>query len=85
MQIFQQGTGTFIPLTDEQLGSLNATQAAAYNEVADAVRALADAEAELEKTKAQVDADVVMLADAEKNAPKGPTFFDEWKRMTGKI
>jgi hypothetical protein len=83
MQIFEGGT--FTPLTDEQLGSLSAAQVAAYNEVADAARLLADAEADLEAKQAQVKDDVAVLADAEKNAPKGPTFFDEWRRMTGKI
>jgi hypothetical protein len=70
MQIFEQRTGTFLPLSDDQIGSLTEAQAAAYIEVANTTRALADAEAELETAAAQVKSDLAVLADAEKNAPR---------------
>lgn len=70
MQLFQKGSGTFVPLTDDKLGSLTEPQHAAYTEVSDAVRALADAEAELATATAQVEANLSVLADAQKNAPR---------------
>lgn len=70
MQIFEQRTGTFLPLSDDQIGALTETQAAAYMEVANTARALADAQAELETAAAQVKSDIAVLADAEKNAPR---------------
>jgi hypothetical protein len=70
MQIFEHSTGKFMPLSDEQLASLTETQAAAYTEVADVVHALAAAEAEAETATVQVNSDLAVLKDAEKNAPK---------------
>lgn len=70
MQIFEQRTGTFVPLTDEQVGALSEQQVKAYTEVSDAVSVLAGAEAELESAKAKVEADLTVLREVEKAAPK---------------
>lgn len=70
LQIFETGTGKFCPLTDEQVGSLNEAQTAAYAEVSDVARALADAETELATAARQVEADLAVLADAQKSAPR---------------
>jgi len=70
MQIFAASTGTFAPLSDEQIGALTEPQAAAYTEVRDAAQALADAEAVAETAEAQVTVDLKVLAEAERNTPK---------------
>ena len=69
MQIFETGTGTFKPLSDEQLATLNEAQTAAYNELASLADVLAHADTEVESAKAQVNADMATLSEAERNAP----------------
>lgn len=70
MQLFQTGTGKFCPLSDEQIGELTEAQAGAYAAVANATQALSDAEAELATAQAKVEADLKVLSEVEKNAPK---------------
>jgi hypothetical protein len=85
MQIFEAGTGKFVPLDDDQLGMLNEAQVRAYNEVRDAVAASIEAAAEVESAKAENSANVSVLSEAERNAPPARTFMDEWKASTGKV
>jgi hypothetical protein len=62
--------GTFSPLSDEQLGTLSASETAAYNEVAESFAALSDSDNEVAGEKAQLTKDVEALAEAERNAPR---------------
>lgn len=84
-QIFETGTGKFMPLTDDELATLNEQQVIAYNDLKSSVKALADADAEAADAKAQLNADVAALNVAERNAPPRRSFHDEWKAMTGKV
>jgi hypothetical protein len=83
MQVFESRTGKFTPLSDEQVGGLNETQAAAYLNLKTAADAMTEADAEVVAARAQVNADLEVLADAQRNAPKPPTFHDLWKENFG--
>lgn len=69
-QIFETGSGRFLPLTDEQLGMLSEPAAVAYTEVAGVVDEMALLDAEVASAKAQLTADVETLAEVERNTPK---------------
>jgi hypothetical protein len=62
--------GRFSPLTDDQLGTLSASEAAAYNEVAESFAALSDSDTEVANKKTQLTKDVEALAEAQRNEPR---------------
>jgi hypothetical protein len=85
IQIFETGTGKFMPLTDDELAALNEQQVIAYNDLKVSVEALVDTDAEAANAKDQLNADVAALSVAERNGPRRRSFHDEWKAMTGKV
>ena len=71
MQLFEQKTGIFLPLDADQRAALSSEQQrAAYDEVAASVTALAEADSAAKDLQARVQADVVVLNEAERTAPK---------------
>lgn len=83
MQVFEARTGKFTPLSDEQVGGLNEQQAIAYNNLSAAADAMTAADAEVAAARAHVKSEMDVLADAQRNAPKPPTFHDLWKENFG--
>lgn len=69
-QLFEPKTGRFIPLMDEQIGALTEAQAAAYNDLREAVDALTEADAEVIREREHLNGAVEVLAVAQRNAPK---------------